>query len=178
MCGIAGALPVCRKSLSRVQLPLWLSEPPYQSWSAVACISMCTSCESRLSADVACHLTVTSHPVSLPALLFFSSRLLPVAACLGLGILEEGEASSAAWAGNPARTQPTKTPSARPAEASDLQPPQVSGERASQPLFPQHHCHPRGCQSFGDKCSKERKGLQGPFKIYPRAVCSVLILVF
>lgn len=63
-------------------------------------------------------------------LLFFSSHRLPVVACLGLETLEEGEVSSVALAGNPARMQPTKTHSAQPAGASDLQPPQVSRERA------------------------------------------------
>lgn len=54
-----------------------------------------------------------------------ASHRLPVVACLGLETLEEGEVSSVALAGNPARMQPTKTHSAQPAGASDLQPPQI-----------------------------------------------------
>lgn len=54
-----------------------------------------------------------------------ASHRLPVVACLGLETLEEGEVSSVALAGNPARMQPTKTRSAQPAGASDLQPPQI-----------------------------------------------------
>ena len=59
-------------------------------------------------------------------LLFFSNPRLPVEACLGLETLREGEVSSVASEGNPARMQPTKTHSARPAGASDLQLPRVS----------------------------------------------------
>lgn len=78
--------------------------------------------------DVACYFTMTSRPISLPVSLLFSHHHLPVAACLDLEALEEGEVSSVALEGNPARMQPTKTRSARPAGPSDLQPPQVSRE--------------------------------------------------
>lgn len=54
-----------------------------------------------------------------------ASRPLPVAVCLGLETLEEGEASSAASEENPARMQPTKTHSARPAGALGPQLPQI-----------------------------------------------------
>lgn len=54
-----------------------------------------------------------------------SSHPLPVVACLGLETLEEGEVSSVALEGNPARMQPTKTHSAQPAGALDLQLPQI-----------------------------------------------------
>lgn len=54
-----------------------------------------------------------------------SSRPLPAAAYLGLETQEEGEASSAASEENPARTQPTKTHSARPAGALGPQLPQI-----------------------------------------------------
>lgn len=54
-----------------------------------------------------------------------ASSPLAVGTCLGLETLEEGEVSSVALEGNPARMQPTKTHSARPAGALDRQPPQI-----------------------------------------------------
>lgn len=71
---------------------------------------------------------MASHPPGFLSLLSSSSRPLPAAACLGLETLEEGEASSAASEENPARMQPTKTRSARPAGALGPQLPQVSSE--------------------------------------------------
>lgn len=49
----------------------------------------------------------------------------PAVGCSGLEALDEGAVSSVASEGNPARMQPTKTHSARPAGASDPQPPQI-----------------------------------------------------
>lgn len=50
-----------------------------------------------------------------------SSHPLPVAACLGLEMLQEGAVSSVALEENPARMLPTKTHSAQPVGALDLQ---------------------------------------------------------
>lgn len=58
--------------------------------------------------------------------LVFSSHRLPVAACLGLEMLQEGAASSVALEENPARMLPAKTRSARPVGALDRQLPRVS----------------------------------------------------
>lgn len=54
-----------------------------------------------------------------------SSHPLPVVACLGLEMLQEGAVSSVALEENPARMLPTKTPSAQPVGALDLQLPQI-----------------------------------------------------
>lgn len=110
-----------------------------------------------------------------------SSRPLPVVACLGLETLEEGEVSSVALEGNPARMQPTKTHSARPAEALDLQPPQIpltySETVGPRPLvdLPAHHLESRNLLALSalEEEVWHPKALGFPLRI--KQVASVLL---
>lgn len=69
-------------------------------------------------------LCLVRHPVLADQSLA-SSHLLPVVVCLGLETRQEGAVSSVALEENPARMLPTKTHSAQPVGALDLQPPQI-----------------------------------------------------
>lgn len=79
---------------------------------------------------------MTSHPSFLPVPFVLSRPPAPVVACLGLETLEEGEASSVASEGSPARTPPTKTLLAQPAGDLDPQLHQVSEKSSPRPLVP------------------------------------------
>lgn len=112
-----------QQSLPKLQPLLWLLAYPLLEPEECTCFAMCASCHRPQTWPA---ITMTSHPSLLPAPFVLSSPPAPVVVCLGLETLEEGEVSSVASEGNPARTLPTKTHLAQPAGDLDPQLHQVS----------------------------------------------------
>lgn len=122
-------------------------------------LPICTSCERCISADVACHFTVNSHPISLPAPFVFSQSSSSSGSVFGSGNIGRGGGFFSGLGGKPSQDAANKNPfSSASGGFGSTTTPSKSRTSFPSPLkcLP-YHCHPRAVVK-ALVTSAERKG--------------------